>query len=95
MSDDPTQPILAAVARLEAGQTQLRVDLMARMDRLQHTLDQVKDDIGVNYGTADRTERIAQSASEEGRALALVVRIMQRQIARLETDVEALRSPPQ
>jgi hypothetical protein len=66
---------------------------MERMDRLQHALDQVKDDIVVNYGTADRTERIAQSAVDEGRALAGVVRAMQRQIARLETDVEALKGP--
>ena len=45
MSDQPDNPILAALARLEAGQTALRnavsvdltrtrVDLMARMDRL-------------------------------------------------------------
>jgi hypothetical protein len=56
MSDDP---VLAALARLEAGlgnvtsrmdrleagQTKLRTDLMERIDRLQHTVDSVKDDI--------------------------------------------------
>jgi septation ring formation regulator EzrA len=78
---------------LETGHIKLRVDLMERMDRLQHSLDLTKDDIGVNFGTAERTERIAQAASDEGRALAVVVRVMQRQIARLQTDVEALRGP--
>jgi hypothetical protein len=57
MSDDP---VLAALARLEAGlsnmtsrmdrleagQTKLRTDLMERIDRLQHTVDSVKDNIG-------------------------------------------------
>jgi hypothetical protein len=36
MSGDP---ILAALARLEAGQTSLRVDLMARIDRLQDAVN--------------------------------------------------------
>src|SRR5580658_4617832 len=87
--------LTARMDGLETGQIKLRVDLMERMDRLQYSLDQTKDDIGVNYGTAERTERIAQAASDEGRALALVVRVMQRQIARLQTDVEALRGSPE
>jgi hypothetical protein len=102
MSDDP---VLAALARLEAGlgnvtsrmdrledgQTQLRTDLMERIDRLQHTVDSVKDDIVVTYGANDRIERIAKSASDETRALGEVVRAMQRQIKRLQTDVDQLR----
>jgi hypothetical protein len=88
MSDDP---VLAALARLEAGLTKLRTDLMERIDRLQHTVDSVKDDIVVTYGANDRTERIAKSASDETRALGEVVRAMQRQIKRLQTDVDQLR----
>jgi hypothetical protein len=36
MSDDP---ILAALVRLEAGQQQLRANLMAGMDRLEQVLE--------------------------------------------------------
>jgi hypothetical protein len=95
MSDDP---VLAALARLEAGQaslrgdlTLLRVELMERMDRLQHSVDLVKDDVTVNYGSGDRVERLARSATDETRALAEVVRAMQRQIGKLRTDLEQLR----
>ena len=113
MSDDP---ILAALARLEAGQTGLRDDLVAvraeighlrtgfleelgatraalmeRIDRLQHAADLIKEDIVVNYGASDRVERIAKGASDETRALGEIVRVMQRQIQQLRTDVEQLR----
>jgi hypothetical protein len=54
MSKDP---IIAALARLEAGQAALRDDLqatrtslMARIDRVQHSVDLLRDDIGVKYG---------------------------------------------
>jgi hypothetical protein len=116
MSDDP---IIAALARLEAGQTALRDDLAAmrddlfamrgnqasmrddliavrtalmdRIDRVQHAVDLLRDDIVVNYGAASRTERIAKGASDETRALADEVHAMQRQIARLRTDIDELR----
>ncbi|HLB99008.1 MAG TPA: hypothetical protein VJK90_15150 [Acetobacteraceae bacterium] len=68
MSDQPDNPILAALARLEAGQTALRnavsvdltrtrVDLMARMDRLEDGLTAIRDDIAVNFGPADAVKR--------------------------------------
>jgi hypothetical protein len=68
MSDQPDNPILAALARLEAGQTAVgnavsvdltrtRVDLMARMDRLEDGLTAIRDDIAVNFGPADAVKR--------------------------------------
>ncbi len=115
--------IIAALARLEAGQAALRGDLsrleagqaalrddlsrlksglgalgnelaatrsalMDRIDRAQHSVDLLRDDIVVNYGAADRTQRIAKGASDETRALADEVRAMQRQIAKLRTDMD-------
>jgi chromosome segregation ATPase len=71
--------------------TELRVAVMDQIDRLQHTVELVKDDITVNYGMSDRVERLARAAQEETRALGGVVRAMQRQIARLKTDVDQLR----
>ena len=95
MSEDP---IIAALARLEAGQAVLREELAAtrtalmdRIDRVQHSVDLLRDDIVVNYGAADRTERIAKGASDETRALADEVRAMQRQISRLRTDMAQLQ----
>jgi chromosome segregation ATPase len=77
--------------RLEAGQTSLRVDLMARMDRLQNAIGAVQEDIHVNYFAATK-------ATDDTRALALKVETqgleiitMQQQILRLKTDVEELK----
>jgi hypothetical protein len=64
MSDDP---ILAALARLEAGQTALRVDFMARMDRLQARVDSLDDHLTLVLGHSDRVERRAQAVSEDNR----------------------------
>lgn len=57
MSDDPNKPVLEAIAalaermdRLEAGQTDLRVQVMARMDRLQDALGAIREDIGKMRG---------------------------------------------
>lgn len=71
--------------------TKLRSDLMERLDRLQHTVDLVKDDVTVNYGASDRTERVAKAAFDDSRALGDIVRVMQRQIAKLRTDLDQLR----
>ena len=40
--------------QLEAGQNQLRTDLMARMDRLGDDISRIRDDIGVNMGRPER-----------------------------------------
>ncbi len=94
MSDDDAQRILAALDRLETNQDQMRIDIMARIDRLQHKLDQTHDDIIVNFGNTDRVERIANGAVDDTRATAEIMRVMQRQIMRLQTDVEQLKGAP-
>jgi hypothetical protein len=98
MTDDQTHRILATLDRLEAGQEglrtgqdRLRADLMERMDRLQHAVDLVRDDITVNYGSSDNALRIAKGASDEVRGLGEILTTMRRQITRLQTDVEQLR----
>jgi hypothetical protein len=57
------------------------------MDRLQDKISSVVDDVTVNYGAVEQTERIARSASEETRALAETVSAMQRQIRRIAAKV--------
>jgi chromosome segregation ATPase len=75
-------------ARLEAGQTSLRVDLM---DRLEDMNTKIRDDIAVNFGTADAVRRANDNTREELRALSDVVSVMHRQINRLQTEVEQLK----
>ena len=101
MSEDQAARILAALdrleagqAKLEAGQVQLRVDLMARIDRVQDTLTTVRDDITVVMGRADQAHRAADNVRDELRALNEVVTGVIRQVRRLQSDVRELRGEP-
>jgi len=82
------------LSRLDEKLDRTRADLMARMDRLQDAMTALRDDVTVNFGIADRVDSVAESARKETRALAEVVTAMQRQIARLQSDVRQLRGEP-
>jgi hypothetical protein len=101
MSDAPMAAVLAVLDRLEKGQAatredmkKLRSDLMSRMDRLQDGLTAIRDDIAVNFGTAEHVRRANDSTRDELRALGDVVNGMLRQIQRLQTDVRGLKGEP-
>jgi hypothetical protein len=98
MSDDP---ILAALARLEAGQTTLRTDfldelgrtradLMDRMDRLQHRLDGLDERLTTGLGNSDRVERKADGVVEQNRLLAEQMTTMHKLLRKLEARIAAL-----
>src|SRR4051794_10470425 len=78
---------------VKASQTSLRVDLMARMDRLENINTAIRDDISVNFGAVDAVRRANDNTREELRALSDVVSLMHRQINRLQTEVEQLKGP--
>jgi hypothetical protein len=86
MSDDP---ILAALARLEAGQNKLRTDflgelaatradIMERLDRLQTSTDAIRDDLTVLGGANDAIRRGAGNVRDELGDLARNIGDMQR-----------------
>ena len=100
MSDE-ADPVMAALMRLEAGQerfeaglTALRADLMGRLDRLQHTFAGIRDDIALNYGTADQVRRANDHTREELHSLSRLVMAMSTQIQLLQTQVRELRGEP-
>ena len=80
--------------QLEAGQNQLRTDLMARMDRLGDDISRIRDDIGVNMGRAERAVEAADHTREELRSLGSEVAAMWRKVNRLESDIRDLRGAP-
>jgi hypothetical protein len=90
MSDDPMQTVLAALARLEAGQISLRVDLMARMDRLENRITAVQSDIAVNFGAADTVKRAHDNTREELRGYSEILMEMVRKVRILETRVREI-----
>jgi hypothetical protein len=72
-------------------ETQIRLDLMERMDRIQNDVRLLRDDITVNYAAGERSERLARGASEEVRLMAEQLSGMRRQIHNLQVEVRALR----
>lgn len=108
MPDGDTQRILTAIEQLAANQdgmrgdmnnmrgdiNKMRADIMERVDRVQHSLDRTRDETVVNFANTDRAERTARAAIDDTRITTDILCTMQRQIARLETDVEQLRGPP-
>lgn len=84
----------ARIERLDAGQTSLRVDLMARMDRLENSLNDIRNDIGVNMGAVDAVKRVHNNTREELRALGDQVSAMFRKLQRLETRVREIAGDP-
>ena len=87
VSDDP---ILAALAQLEAGQISLRVDLMARLDGLQITVDAIRDDLTVLAAPTDGIRRAAENTRDELRDLSRNVADMQRVVLKHGTRLDQL-----
>ena len=73
----------------ELGRT--RSALMARMDRLQEALVSQHEADVVNFGAAERAERIAKGAIDEGRILGEQFNALVRKVRRLEEEVRTLR----
>ena len=55
----------ANLERLEASHTRLRVEVMARIDRMQDKLGGILEDIAVNFGRADQVQRIARTFRDD------------------------------
>jgi methyl-accepting chemotaxis protein len=95
----------ASFARLEAAidgvrrdarsdLTELRVAMMGRMDRLQDTVTEIRDDIGVAMGAADAMQRANDNTRELVRLQGQQLTIMFRQIKRLEEKVRGITGDP-
>ncbi len=81
-------------AALQQNQTVLRVDLMARMDRLGDQITSIREDITVNMGAVDSVRTANEGTKAELRALGEMVFTMHRQVRRLQTQVEELSGKP-
>jgi hypothetical protein len=98
MSD--MERVFAVLERLETGQNglsdrvdRMRVDLMGRMDRLQGSMDAVRDDVTVNFENTGRVDRRAKSTQGHVDALSDMVATMFRKVHAIETRLQALEDP--
>jgi predicted nucleic acid-binding Zn-ribbon protein len=74
-----------------AALTETRAAIMDRIDRLQNLLGLLRDDIGVNFGRADRAVDAALGVRREVEALGREVTAMERQIQGLQSQVRELQ----
>jgi phage shock protein A len=89
----------AAVSRYDERLTELRVVAMERIDRLQSTMDQMRDDQGVLLGLLETNQKLAERsmtearfASEQHSSLAHTVTLIEMQVRKLRADVDELRA---
>lgn len=94
MSDDPIMAALArleaGIARLDAGQTTLRVDLMACMDRLQGRLDGIDQHLTLGLGHSDAVERKSDGVVEQNRILREQMTSLHKLLRTLEARINTL-----
>jgi len=101
MSDDAMAAVLAALERLEQGQTatrddltKLRVDLMARMDRLQNCQTDMRDDTLVNHASIETFDRKVKHQEDLTRLLGEQVSLMFKRILAIDERVRTLEDKP-
>jgi predicted nucleic acid-binding Zn-ribbon protein len=84
----------AGLTGVQQSQTTLRVDVMARMDRLENKLTEMRDDITVNIGGTWQNREAINSTRGDLHGLGEQVNIMWRQIKRLEQQVREITGEP-
>src|SRR5215472_36249 len=101
MSEDRWDEMRGRLAHMDGKLTalvdavaSLRADLMTRLDRHAEMLNAIRDDVAVNFGTADAVKRANENTREEVRALGDIVSGMHRQIHRLQTQMREVRGDP-
>jgi len=95
---DPLVVILERLTSLQQGQDRLRVELMARMDRLQNAATKQGHDMDVLLDLMATNQRISETATAATRAASdigasnssALTKLLQRQ-RELEADVAAIK----
>jgi chromosome segregation ATPase len=80
-----------SIRQVAADQTRLRVEVMARIDRLQTTIELVREDARVNWATADTALTRVKNYREEIDHLTAIITAMERRHQTLATVVDGLR----
>jgi hypothetical protein len=91
VSDDP---ILAALGRLEVGQTKMRADVMERIDRLQDAVTAIRDDISVDMGAVDMARMVNDNTREDVKQMREQLSVMWKQLKKAEADIRELKGGP-
>jgi chromosome segregation ATPase len=82
----------ASVERLTLEHPKTRSELMARIDRLQETVELVRDDLTVNWATANTAINRARNSREDVDDLQKQISAMERRYQTLTSLMDGLRS---
>ena len=77
--------------KLTEAHNELRTSVFSKLDRVQGTIELVKEDINVNFASSYTAVSNARSGREETENLAQIVYAMQRQYKLLAAQLEELR----
>jgi chromosome segregation ATPase len=95
----------AGLAGLEASQKSLRsefpaelgktrADIMERVDRLQHAVTLIRDDVAVNMGAVEASSRVNENTRADLRTLGEQVSVMWKQLKQLQSEMREVRGDP-
>jgi hypothetical protein len=87
------EELRASVEKLTLEQLKTRSELMARIDRLQETVELVRDDVTVNWATANTAINRARNSREDVDDLQRQISAMERRYQTLASLVDGLRKP--
>ncbi len=91
MAEPSNEDLLRAITRMGEGLTQLRADMMVRLDRVQDDVQAIRDDIGVNMASAERVRHAHDGTRAELRDMGDQLAAIWRKVQRLESEVRTLR----
>ncbi len=83
--------LAARLDRSEAVHIQTRTELMARMDRLQDAMTDMRNDVLVNFGMVEQVQRAHDSTREELKTVNEMVILLVKRIRVLEADMRTLK----
>jgi hypothetical protein len=87
------QELRPFIEKFTLEQLKTRSELMARIDRLQETVELVRDDVTVNWATANTAINRARNSREDVDDLQRQISAMERRYQTLASLVDGLRKP--
>ena len=88
-----TERLGATTERLGADQVKIRGEIMSRIDRLQESIELVRNDACVNWATADTAIHRARNSHQDIDDLQKQITAMERRYQTLISLVDELRKP--
>jgi chromosome segregation ATPase len=81
------------IEKLTSEHSKTRSEIMDRIDRLQETVDFVRDDVRVNWATADIAINRTRNSREDIDDLHKLITAMERRFQTLSSLVDGMRKP--